>query len=116
MVLESPFSFRSTIPIQFNSVVTSLTRLLATFARWFLFSTFDFARFALAEEKSEDESMEDIGGTAYVQPCLLRVLGSALPGFLGRGMVAGPQSGLQAVSAPHIPLLRAIIDLSTRSV
>ena len=79
------FSLCPAFPIQAYAVVTSLALPFTVFTFWSFFSTLDLAVLAGPGICFSDGRCGRYLPT-YQQPLRLRFLGSALPGFLGRGM------------------------------
>ena len=78
------FSLCPAFPIQAYAVVTSLALSFTVFTFWSFFSALDLS--VLAGPVVVQQWSVCRVFSAYQQPLRLRFLGSALPGFLGRGM------------------------------
>ena len=72
-------------PIQADAVVTRLALAFTVITFWSFFSALDLPILAGPVMFSESGDLIDCLHT-YQQPLRLRFLGSALPGFFGRGM------------------------------
>lgn len=78
----------ATEPVQTDAVVASVALLIAIPAIGLLLPTFDFSIFAWPDIVSMILYYTAAPGV-YQQPFRLRVLGSAPPAFLGRGIFPG---------------------------
>ena len=85
MGFVAPFPLCPAFPIEAYAVVTRLALPFTVVAFWSFFSALDLP--ILARPITFSHGRCDVGFfPTYQQPLRLRFLGSALPGFLGRGM------------------------------
>lgn len=87
IIVAGTFPLGTALPVQADTVIADLCVALAVYTSWLFFPAFNLPIFARPVYRSARIQCQPLCNCSYQHPLRLRVLGSALPGFFGLGIV-----------------------------